>query len=111
LRAAIVSAGGRGRDLAIVLKFVQAIHDNQVSGIHAIAQANAVAGGLRNGDRMDFHTVVAANGIDVGSLWTTLNGSGRHDGEIVLGINQQVHVDELIGEKSIVCIVKNRLAE
>src|SRR5881227_1436292 len=85
------------------------IAEDLPTGIHAAAQTNAVAGGLRDGDGTDLHGVIAAHRIDVSSLRPTLNGGSRDDRQIVFRIDEKVHVHKLIGEESVVRIVKDGL--
>ena len=107
--AAVASSSHGGVDFAAVLKLVLAVNDDDVSCIDAAAQANTVAGGLSDANRTDFDGVIAAHGVDIRSLRSALDGWRGHDREIVLGVDEQVHVHKLIGKERIVAIVENGL--
>src|SRR5713101_2799121 len=103
---------GAGIDLGAILQFVLAVYDHEVIGINAGAQADAVAGSLRDGDGINLCGVVLGNrvfgdGIDVSALRAALDSSGGNDGEIVLGIDQEVHIDKLIGEQCVVFVAED----
>jgi hypothetical protein len=102
----IRAARGAGINFGAILQFVQAVYNHGVSGIQAGAQADTVASGLRDGHDSNLRGVVGIGGINVSSLGTALNGRGGNDGEVALGIDEKVDIDELIGEKSVVCVRK-----
>src|SRR5258708_12788670 len=109
-RVATRSSGtgrGGGIDLSPILEFVLAIDDHNITGIQTCAQANAVAGCLRDGHDANLRGVVGTGGIDVSSLGTALNGSGGNVGELLLVVNEKVDVDELIWGKSLLVLCKN----
>src|ERR1700676_2977592 len=104
---AIRAGRGAGINFGAILKFVQAVNNHAVAGIQAGAQADIVASGLCDGHDSNLRGVVGIGGINVSSLRTALNGSGGNDGEVVLGIDEKVDIDKLIGEKSVVRVRKH----
>ncbi len=90
--------------MAAVLQLVLAINHHGVAGIQPGAYTNVVVGGLRDGDIVNFRGVGAIHHVNVGALRAALYRRGGHDGQIFLGVHQQVHVDELIGKQAIVLI-------
>src|SRR5207249_10736010 len=97
-----------------ILQLVLAIDNHDITGIQTRAHADAVAGSLRDGDGINSRNRVLRRGvfsdtIDISTLWAALNGSSGNDGEIALGVDEQVHVDKLIGEKGVVGIAKDGL--
>src|SRR3984893_3880072 len=98
---------GAGINFGAILQFVQAVNNHAVSGIQAGAQADTVASGLCDGYNSNLRGVVGIGGINVSSLGTALNGRGGNDGEVVLGVDEKVDIDKLIGEESVVRVRKH----
>src|SRR6266436_5926335 len=101
-------------DSGPILQLVLAIDNHDITGIQTRAQADAVAGSLRDGNGINSRNRVLRSGvfsdtIEVSTLRAALNGSSRNDGEIALGIDEKVHVDKLIGEKGVVGVAKDGL--
>src|SRR5205807_10096778 len=87
-------------DALPILQFVLAVDDHDVARIQARAQADAIAGGLRNGDGANLHGVVVSGGIDVSSLGAALNRSRRNNGETA---RSEEHTSELQSPCNLVC--------
>src|SRR5258708_15137191 len=79
---AIRTGRGAGIDLSPILQFVLAIDDHNITGIQTCAQANAVAGCLRDGHDANLRGVVGTGGIDVSSLGTAKIRSEEHTSEL-----------------------------
>ena len=110
-----IRAGRRTRiDFGPILQLVLAIDDDDITGIQTGTQADAVASSLRNGDGINFRNRILASevfsdSIEVSTLRATLNGSSGNYGQIAFDVDEKVHVDKLIGEKSVVGIAEDGL--
>ncbi len=78
------------------------------------AQANAVAGRLRNGDRIYFcgrflGSRIFRSRIDVSALGPALNRRGGNNGEVVQRVNEQVDIHKLVRKERIISVGKHGL--
>src|SRR5712664_755310 len=90
-----------GLDLAAVLQFVLAVNDNHIAGLNSGGDAYIVAGSLRRSDRPSLRHIARRDNVDVNALRPALNRGGWNYRHAALGLHQQVHVDELVGEQFI----------
>src|SRR5262249_49737385 len=94
------------RDFAAILQLVLTVDHYRLAWVQAPAQANVAAGGLRNRDHANLDAVVGAHGVDIRSLRAALNGRSGNNSQVMLGVDQQMHVHKLIGKKRVVRIVE-----
>jgi len=110
--------GRRGRDLAAVvdhfdftavLQAVGAFQHHAIAGDQALLDHGVVAIAIADHQGLDLDLLVAVELVDKGAGVAELDGGGRCQYDVVQGVGEQMHVDELIGEQRLVFVIEARL--